>query len=88
MSYSPFFTEVIAIISSGIDVPITRIIMVITFWLTCNASAILAQLFTAMSLPKDINIKPITEYRIDFFKFHFGVSFVFSFKFSLLYLYM
>ena len=76
ISNSFFFADVIAIINSGVDVPITRIIIVISFSLIPIFSANSAQLFTAKSLPVEINISPIMEIIIDFPLFHLGFSFL------------
>ena len=76
ISNSFFFAEVIAITSSGADVPTTRIIIVINFSLMPILCASSVQLFTARSLPIDINISPIIAIIIDFEVFHRGFSFL------------
>ena len=52
ISYSFFLTEVMAIISSGDEVPITKIIIVTSFEGIFNAFAKFTQLSTAKLLPK------------------------------------
>ena len=78
ISNSFFLTEVMAIISSGIEVPITRMIIVITFSLTFSSLAIFTQLETASSLPTAIKPRPIRPIIIDFKRGHLGSSTILS----------
>ena len=76
ISNSFFFADVIAITNSGALVPITRIIIVISFSLIPILCAKSAQLSTAKSLPTDMRIKPMMAIIIDFPVFHLGFSFL------------
>ena len=76
ISNSPFLAEVMAITSSGEDVPITKITIVINFCEICSSLAMFMQLLTAISLPTEIMIKPKIEKITDWGIVKWGVSLV------------
>ncbi len=67
---SPFLDALTVITSSGKEVPITTIVIAMTFWLMCNSCASATALSTARSLARAIKTKVII-YKIERPKVYF-----------------